>query len=91
MTYEEIIEMKKFDAQYNAMVETLKEFARWILSAFIGFVIDNGYSFFTKSKLSPDVIFVIGAFFRAADYYWHKYQKQITPESEGQSLGLVRF
>lgn len=75
----------------KALVETLKEFGRYVFSFFIGWLLDNGYAFFTKSNLSPDVIFVIGAIFRAADYYWHKYNKEIQPENRGKSMGLFGF
>jgi hypothetical protein len=34
-----------------AFLETFKEFMRWALSYFIGWVIDNGYAYFTKSNL----------------------------------------
>lgn len=77
--------------QLKALLETSKEFLRWAISFFIGWLLDNGYTFFTNSRLSPDVIFVIGAIFRAADYYWHKYNKEIQPENKNQSMGLIGF
>lgn len=87
----DIINMKNMDAQMFALAETFKEFLRWALSFCLGWVIDNGYSFFLKSKLSPDIILVIGIAFRAADYYWHKYNKEVQTDSTGKSLGLFRF
>jgi len=87
----EVLQLKRYDAQISAILETLKEFARWAVFYFIGWVIDNGYSFFAKSKLSPEVIFAIGAIFRAADYYWHRYNKEIEPDSAGKSLGILKF
>ena len=87
----QVLTLKKYDAQVNAFLETCKEIGRLALSYMIGWVLENGYSYFAKSKLSPDVILAIGVCFRAADYYWHKYNKEITPNSEGKSLGLFRF
>jgi hypothetical protein len=87
----EILTMIKQNAQVVALVETLKEFARYALSFFIGWVIDNGYAFFTKSKLDPQIILYIGIAFRAADYYWHRYNKEAQPDKQGQSLGFFRF
>ncbi len=79
------------NARLRAFIETFKEFLRWVLSFAIGYVIENGYSFFAKSKLDPDTLLIIGACFRAADYFWHKYKKETEPDSTGKSLGLYRF
>lgn len=87
----EIFQLKKYDAQINALVDTFKEFARWAISLGITWLLANGFGFFEKSKLDPNVIFVIGACFRAADYYWHRYNKELQPDKAGESLGLLRF
>ena len=91
MKDEDIINLMKTNAQVNAFIETFKEFARWALSFFLGWLIENGYSFFAKSNLSPETLLIISAVFRAADFYWHKYKKETTPDSTGKSLGLFRF
>lgn len=87
----EIFQLKKYDAQIKAISETFKEFIRWALSLGISWILTNGFQFFQNSKLDPNIIFVIGACFRAADYYWHKYNKELQPESTGKSLGLFRI
>lgn len=74
--------------------EVVKDFARWALSFFIGWLLDNAYAYFANSKLDPQVVLVIGAVIKYADYYWHKYNKETTPltkENEGKSMGIIPF
>ena len=70
--------------------ETVKDFLRWAVSFFIGWIIDNGYSFFAKSKLDPQIVLAIGVAFKYADYYWHKYNKA-TQTTYGESKGIIPF
>jgi len=91
MRDEDILKMIKENAQVKAFIETAKEFLRWALSYFITWLLANGYSFFAKSNLSSDTLLIIGACFRAADFFWHRYQKQTQTDIEGKSLGLYRF
>lgn len=75
----------------NSFIEVLKDFLRWAISFFIGWVLDNGYSFFTKSKLDPQVILVIGFLFKYADYYWYRYNKENKTYQTGESMGIFPF
>lgn len=79
--------------QLKVLWEVLKDFGRWALSFFIGWVLENGYSFFTKSKLDPQVVIVIGVLFKYADYYWHKYNKELKPRPSTitESMGIIPF
>lgn len=81
------------DPRLKALWETFKEFLRWALSFFIGWVIENGYAFFAKQNLDPQILFFVASAFRAADYYWHKYNKATVDPTvgEGKSLGLTGF
>ena len=80
-----------FNQQLKVLWEVLKDFGRWALAFFIGWIIDNGYSFFAKSKLDPQVVIVIGVLFKYADYYWHKYNKEQQPRASSitKPMGII--
>ena len=95
LSMEEKLLIKKTTKMNNpkvkVFIEVLKDFFRWALSFFIGWILDNGYAFFTKSKLDPAVIILIGTLFKYADYYWHKLNKETTMSREGESQGILPF
>jgi hypothetical protein len=74
--------------------EVVKDFARWAISFFIGWVLDNAYAYFAQSKLDPQVVLAIGAVIKYADYYWHKYNKETVPVTKANkeaSMGIIPF
>ncbi|MEK9206988.1 MAG: hypothetical protein AAB922_00780 [Patescibacteria group bacterium] len=79
--------------EFKVFWEVLKDFARWALSFFIGWIIDNGYSFFAKSKLDPQLIIAISITFKYADYYWHKHNKELKPRAGTitKTMGIIPF
>ena len=83
--------MNNFDEKVNALFEVTKDFGRWAISFFIGWVLDNGYSFFAGSRLDPQTIFFIGIGFKYLDFAWHKYRKDVGYDDPGKSLGIIPF
>ncbi len=77
--------------QLELLWEVVKDILRWAVSGGVGYFLDFGYSFFTKSKLDPNVILVIGVIFKYADYYWHRYNKDTRNVEAGKSMGIIPF
>ena len=74
--------------------EVVKDFARWAISFFIGWILDNAYAYFAQSKLDPQVVLAIGAVIKYADYFWHKYKKEtvpVTKTNKDESMGIIPF
>lgn len=75
----------------KACIETLKEGLRLALSAFVGFVLESGLTYFTNNPPQEQRMIMLAMGIRLLDKLWHIWNKEKKPGKAGESLGLFRF